>query len=179
MKDRLLSSKPIFVLVALLLALVIASSTAFASSTTGTTYSIAAATATPQFQCTDVGCGTAVIGYSYTGQGPCQTGCVGFPADPIDAALTFSVTRTYPPNPCRMQSGTGTLDVTWPNDPSLPSAQGTFTFKARDSKTVAFEGSITSSTVSVLLPNEPIEGFVTYPPNPCLGGTATAAFTFG
>ncbi len=179
MKDRLLSSKPIFVLVALLLALVIASSTAFASSTTGTTYSIAAATAAPQFQCTDVGCGTAVIGYAYTGQGICQTGCAGFPSGAIDATLTFSVTRTFPPSPCRMQRGTGLLDVTWPSDPSLPSAQGTFTFKAQDSKTVDFAGSITASTLSVVLQSEPIEGFVTFPPNPCLGGTATAAFTFG
>jgi hypothetical protein len=78
-----------------------------------------------------------------------------------------------------MQRGTGTLDVTWPSDPTLPSAQGTFTFKAKDSKTVVFAGSITSSTVSVLLQGEPIEGFVTFPPSPCLGGTATAAFTFG
>jgi hypothetical protein len=44
---------------------------------------------------------------------------------------------------------------------------------------VVFAGSITSSTVSVLLQGEPIEGFVTFPPSPCLGGTATAAFTFG
>jgi hypothetical protein len=179
MKDRLLSSKPIVVLVALLLALVIASSTAFASSSTGTSYSIAAATATPQFQCTEPCVVPTLIGYSYTGQGTCQTGCAGFPSDPVDATLTFSVTRTFPPNPCLMQRGTGTLDVTWPSDPLLPEAVGTFTFKARDSKTVDFAGSITSSTLSVLLPNEPIEGFVTFPPNPCLGGTATAAFTFG
>jgi hypothetical protein len=78
-----------------------------------------------------------------------------------------------------MQRGTGILEMTWPSDPSLPSAQGTFTFKARDSKTVDFAGSITASTLSVLLPGEPIEGFVTYPPSPCVGGTATAAFTFG
>jgi len=78
-----------------------------------------------------------------------------------------------------MKSGTGILEVTWPSDPSLPSAQGTFTFKAQDSKTVDFAGSITSSTLSVLLPGEPLNGFVTFPPNPCLGGTATAAFTFG
>jgi hypothetical protein len=176
MKDRLLSSKPAFVLAALLLVLA-SSTTAFASST-GTTYSIAQATATPQYLCTESGC-TILIGYSYTGQGTCQTGCVGYPTDPIDATLTFSVTRTFPPNPCLMQRGTGTLDVTWPSDPSLPSAQGTFTCKARDSKTVDFAGSITASTLSVLLQGEPISGFVTYPPNPCLGGTATTAFTFG
>ncbi len=78
-----------------------------------------------------------------------------------------------------MQRGTGILDVTWPSDPSLPSAQGTFTFKAQDSKTVDFEGSITASTLSALLQGEPFNGFVTFPPSPCVGGTATAAFTFG
>jgi len=99
MKNRLLSSKPIFVLTALLLVLVMASSTtAFASSTTGTTYSIAQATATPQYQCGEP-CVPILIGYSYTGQGTCQTGCVGFPGGPIDATLTFSVTRTHPPAP--------------------------------------------------------------------------------
>jgi hypothetical protein len=177
MKNRLLSSKPAVVLAALLLAFVIASSTAFASSTE-TTYSIAQATATPQYQCGEP-CVPILIGYSYTGQGTCQTGCVEYPAGPIDATLTFSVIRTFPPNPCLMQRGTGILEVTWPSDPNLPSAQGTFTFKARDSKTVDFAGSITSSTLSVLLPGEPVNGFVTYPPNPCLGGTATAGFTFG
>jgi hypothetical protein len=178
MKNRLLSSKPIFVLAALLLALVMASSTAFASSSTGTIYSIAQATATPQYQCTDIGC-TTLIEYSYSGQGACQTGCVAFPSGPVDATLMFTVIRTFPPNPCLMQKGTGLLDVTWPSDPSLPSAQGTFTFKAQDSKSVDFEGSITASTLSVLLQGEPFNGFVTFPPSPCVGGTATAAFTFG
>ena len=177
MKNRLLSSKPAVVLAALLLAFVIASSTAAARST-GTTYTIAQATATPQGQCTDVGCIT-LIGYVYTGGGICQTGCAGFPSGPIDATLTFSVLRTFPPNPCRMQSGTGLLAVTWPGDPGVPSAQGTFTFKARDAKTVDFEGSLTSSTLSGLLQGEPVTGFVTFPPNPCVGGGATAAFTFG
>src|SRR5258708_714160 len=178
MKNRFLSSQPSFLLAALLLALVMASSPAFASSSTGTAYSTAQATATPQYQCTDIGC-TTLIGYSYTGQGTCQTGCVGFPSGAIDATLTFSVTRTFPPSPCRMQRGTGLLDVTWPSDPSLPSAQGTFTFKAQDSKTVDFAGSITAIPLAVLLQGEPIEGFVTFPPTPSLGGTATAAFTFG
>jgi hypothetical protein len=178
MKDRLLLSKPIFFLAALFLALLIASSTAFASSSAGTGYSIAQATATPQYQCGEP-CVPTLIGYSYTGQGTCQTGCVGFPGGPVDATLTFSVTRTFPPSPCRMERGTGLLEVTWPSDPSLPSAQGTFTFKARDSKTVDFAGSITSSTLSVVLPGELVNGFVTFPPNPCLGGTSTAAFTFG
>jgi hypothetical protein len=54
-----------------------------------------------------------------------------------------------------------------------------FTFKARDAKSVDFEGSLTSSTVSRVLQGEPFNGFVTFPPNPCVGGAATAAFTFG
>ncbi len=105
MKDRLLSSRrPTFVLAALLLALVIASSTAFASSSTGTGYSIAQATATPQYQCGEP-CVPVLIGYAYTGQGTCQSGCVGFPTGPLDTTLTFSVTRTFPPTPTSCRGG--------------------------------------------------------------------------
>ncbi len=104
MKNRLLSSKPTAVLAALLLALVMTSSTAFASSSTGTTYSIAQATATPQYQCTDIGC-TTLIEYSYSGQGDCQTGCVAFPSGPVDATLMFTVLRTFPPTPASCREG--------------------------------------------------------------------------
>jgi hypothetical protein len=103
MKNRLLSSKPTVVLAALLLALVMASSPAKALST-GTTYSIAQATATPQYQCGEP-CIPILIGYSYTGQGTCQTGCAGFPSGPVDATLTFSVTRTFPPAPAACREG--------------------------------------------------------------------------
>jgi hypothetical protein len=104
MKNRLLVSRPAFVLAALLLALLGASSTAAALSSTGTTYSVAQATAMPQGQCTDVGCIT-LIGYVYTGGGTCQTRCAGFPSGPIDATLTFSVLRTFPPTPAACRAG--------------------------------------------------------------------------
>jgi hypothetical protein len=63
--------------------------------------------------------------------------------------------------------------------PSLPTAHGTFTFKARDSRVVAFSGSITSSTLAVLPAGDALLGFVTHPPSPCTGGTAQAGITLG
>ncbi len=81
--------------------------------------------------------------------------------------------------PCRMKSGTGTLEASWPDDPTLPAAQGTFTFNAHDSHAVVLAGSITSSSLSVLLPGAAIGGSVTYPPSPCTGGTAQAEISFG
>src|SRR6266498_3310523 len=169
---------------AAVLALVLVVGTAFAlpsgpaEATTATTYDIAAATATPQFSCTEFGCG-ALTGYTYTGEGTCSAGCVGFPPGSVDVTLSFSVARTFPPSPCRMKSGTGTLEASWPDDPTLPAAQGTFTFNAHDSHAVVLAGSITSSSLSVLLPDEAIGGFVTFPPSPCTGGTAQAQVSFG
>ena len=111
------------------LALVLLVGTAFAlasgpaEAATATTYDIAAATATPQFLCTEFGCG-ALTGYTYTGAGACSAGCVRFPPGLLDVTVNFSVARTFPPSPCRMKSGTGTLAVSWPDDPTLPAAQG-------------------------------------------------------
>jgi hypothetical protein len=149
-----------------------------AEATTATTYDIAAATATPQFLCTEFGCG-ALTGYTYTGAGACSAGCVGFPPGRVAVTLNLSVARTFPPSPCRMKSGTGTLDASWPDDPTLPAAQGTFAFNAHDSHAVVLAGSITSSSLSVLLPGAAIGGFVTFPPSPCTGGTAQAQVSFG
>lgn len=149
-----------------------------AAATTATTYDIAAATATPQFSCTEFGCG-ALTGYTYTGEGACSAGCVGFPPGRVAVTLNFSVVRTFPPSPCRMKSGTGTLDASWPDDPTLPTAQGTFTFNAHDSHAVVLAGSITFSSLSVLLPGAAIGGLVTFPPSPCVGGAAQAQVSFG
>jgi hypothetical protein len=156
------------------LAPMISSSPAAAS--TVTTYSVPSVSATPHFQCNDSGCG-ALIGYDYTGDGTCSSGCVGYPTDPIHVTLTFSVTRTFRNNPCKMKAGTGTLDASWPSDPNTPSAQGTFSFKAKGSRT-NFSGQITSSTVPGLFPPSPWRGFVTFPPSPCTGGTAAAQVSF-
>ena len=78
-----------------------------------------------------------------------------------------------------MKTGTGTLDLSWPGDHGLPTAHGTFTFKARDSRVVEFSGSITSSTLAVLPAGDALLGFVTHPPSPCTGGTAQTGTTLG
>jgi hypothetical protein len=148
------------------------------ASTGGTTYDFPSATATPQFLCTEAGC-AALNGYIYSAASGCSAGCAQYPPGPVDVSLAFSVPRTFPPSPCRMKSGTGTLAASWPGDPSLPTADGTFAFKARDSHTVDFSGSITASTLSVLPSGSTVRGIVTYPPSPCTGGLATAQITFG
>lgn len=156
----------------------LAASPVGAATSTSTTYDIPAATATAPLLCTDCG-PLPTYTITYTSNGTCSANCVGFPVDPVDLTLAFSVGRFFPPSPCKMKSGTGTLDASWPNDPSLPTAQGTFTFKARDSHFVDFAGSITASSLSVLPVGEALGGHVTYPPNPCTGGTAQAELSFG
>ncbi|MDP9227096.1 MAG: hypothetical protein M3P18_25270 [Actinomycetota bacterium] len=143
------------------------------AATTTVTYAIAQAAATPVCQCNDTSCGTTVIGYTVTGPGTGQ-----FPPTPTypssgDFTLTFSVARVFPSDHCRMKSGTGTLDVAW-NDSTTTT--GTFSFKARDSKTLSLSGDITGGTSPVYPPN-PWRGFVAYPPSPCLGGTVPASIT--
>jgi hypothetical protein len=159
--------------VATVLALATSAAGAAATSTTATstTYDVAAATATAPLLCTDCG-PLADYAITYTGAGTCSASCVGFPVDPMDVTLTFSVGRFFPPSPCKMKSGTGTLNVSWPNDPSLPAAAGAFTFKAHGSHFVDFSGSVITSSLSVLPAGETLGGYVTYPPSPCTGGTA-------
>lgn len=156
----------------------LATGPAGATTATSTSYDIPAAAATPVFPCTDIGCGP-LSGYTYLGPGTCSASCLGYPSSPADVTLTFSVTRTFPPNPCMMKSGTGTLDASWPNDPSLPTAQGTFTFKAQDAHIVDFSGAISASTLPVLSVGEALRGHVAFPPNPCTGGTTQADLSFG
>jgi len=136
------------------------------AATTSTTYDVP--TATAPLLCTDCG-PQATYTITYTGNGTCSATCAGFPVDPADLALTFAVARFFPPSPCMMKSGTGTLSASWPSDPSLPTAQGTFTFKARDSHIVDFSGSITASALSALPVGDALGGSVTFPPSPCTG----------
>jgi hypothetical protein len=134
----------------------------------------------PQYQCNDVGCGTDVISYTFRSQdGTCDACPAGWPTDPTTVSLLFSVTRVQKTDPCKMKIGTGTLDLQWPNDAATPTAQGTFVFKSRDSKTVVFSGRITSSTAAVLPSADPLHGSIGFPPNPCTGGTALASIRFG
>ena len=146
------------------------------AATTSTTYDVP--TATAPLLCTDCG-PQATYTITYTGNGTCSATCAGFPVDPAGLTLTFAVARFFPPSPCMMKSGTGTLSASWPSDPSLPTAQGTFTFKARDSHIVGFSGSITASALSALPVGEALGGSVTFPPSPCTGGTAPAELSFG
>jgi hypothetical protein len=134
----------------------------------------------PQYDCNDQGCGIDVKSYSFGSQdGTCVLNCTGWPTDPTSVSLFFSVTRVQKTDRCKMKTGTGTLDLQWPNDPATPVAQGTFVFKSRDSKTVVFSGQITSSTAAALSPSDPLLGSITFPPNPCTGGTAAASIRFG
>ena len=133
----------------------------------------------PQYHCNDAGCDPIVVGYTYDGSATCRGGCLGWPQDPTETRLSFSVTRAFSNDPCRMKNGTGTLDLSWPSDAGAPSARGTLTFKARDSHSVAFNGAISSSTTSALAVNEPLKGYVTFPPNPCVGGAASVSIAFG
>jgi hypothetical protein len=66
-----------------------------------------------------------------------------------------------------MRSGTGVLDAAGPAGPGVPSVVGSFSFKARDSHLVAYSGTVTSSTLSVLTPGQAISGIVIFPPSPC------------
>ena len=149
------------------------------AATTGTTYSIDSATATPIFSCNDVSCSTDVIGYTYLGDGTCVANCVGWPIGPMSTSIGLNVAKVHPPSPCTVQSGTGVIQATFASDPSVPALQGIFTFKAKDSKIVGFSGTITSSTVAALPAGSLVTGFVKHPPSPCTGGIAAAGVTFG
>lgn len=169
-------------LAAMLLALAatgLSAATPATAATSGTTYSIDSATATPIFACNDVSCSTDVIGYAYQGDGTCVANCVGWPIGPMSTSIGLNVAKVHPPSPCTVQSGTGVIQATFASDPSVPALEGTFTFKAKDSKIVSFSGTITSSTVGVLPAGSLVTGFVTHPPSPCTGGIVAVGVTFG
>lgn len=133
-----------------------------------------------QHDCQDAVCSPDVISYSFSSTtGACAQNCTGWPTDPVTASLTFSITRLSANNPCKAKAGTGTLDLSWPLDAATPTASGSFTFKARDSKTLTFAGQLTTSTVSVLYPPQPIRGTIGFPPNPCVGGSTSATIVIG
>lgn len=149
-----------------------------ASAATTTTYSVPQASASPV--CPGEGCLVGgVSGYVYDGDGTCSSNCAGWPSDPTHATLTFSPTRVFASNTCKMKRGTGTIDVSWPSDPFTPSASGSFTFRARQGR-LSVSGQIDSATSgSPLYPSDPIHAFAAYPPSPCVTGTAAVSITFG
>ena len=127
--------------------------------------------------CNDTFCSPFVSEYVYRGVASCTQNCVGMPVGQAVTTLTFSISRLAKDG-CTAKAGTGTLDVQWPDDPSTPSTQGTFSFKAKDSRTLTFSGGVTTSTVVVLYPPQPVRGTVGFPPSPCVGGTTSAAIAF-
>jgi hypothetical protein len=132
-----------------------------------------------QHDCNDTFCSPEVIAYAFIGtDAVCVQRCSGWPTDPTSVSLHFSITKVAANNRCKAKAGTGTLDLQWPNDVSTPVAHGTFTFKARDSKTLAMSGQMTSSTVPLLIPPNPWHGTITFPPSPCVGGTSSATIAF-
>lgn len=134
---------------------------------------------TPQHQCTDVTCSTQVVGYDYTGTGLCQGACLGWPVGDAQTMLNFNATKGVSSNPCKIKSGAGTLDLQWPPGPTVPEIQGSFSFKARDSKTLSFQGVVTSSNLAVVPVGTAVSGTVGFPPSPCEGGLAAFQLSFG
>jgi hypothetical protein len=131
----------------------------------------------PEYDCNDAVCGATVVGYAFTGVGTCVSGCLALPSGSPQLALSFSVARTFSSDACRMKSGGGTVDLSWPDDPAS-TARATFSFKARDSHAVSFAGSISASTTSALPVGEQLKGYIDFPPNPCIGGTTSGSLAF-
>jgi hypothetical protein len=138
------------------------------------TYQLPAVQGTPIFFCGDVGCTNQLIGYDFLGSGSALN-CL--PPGPCDGTfdLSFSPARFFPPNPCQMKQGTGSVNVTWAD---ATTSIGTFSFKARDSKTMSITGSMTGGT-NLAFAGAAVGGLVGLPPNPCVGGSASSTMTIG
>jgi hypothetical protein len=100
-----------------------------------------------------------------TGTASCS---VCLPGKPASGSFTIDLgVQTFPPNPCKVKSVSGTIDVTW-GDGTTSTA--TVTGKLHDSKALdlaaafdATDPSFASDPLTVLLDN--------FPPNPCLAAT--------
>jgi hypothetical protein len=141
----------------------------------GIDYQLPSVVATPVYYCGDLGCTDQLIGYTYGGSGS-GTNC--HPTDPCEGAFTLSffVTKTLPQDPCRMKSGTGTLNVIWSDSTTTI---GSFSFKARDSKTLSMSGQVTGGTNSRFGTGSAMSGLVATPSDPCVGGTTVGTVTLG
>src|SRR5205807_6028205 len=92
------------------------------------------------------------------------------PGDPAGGAFSLSLTqiRSFPPNPCRVKTISGTLSVTWSDATfSTAAVSGHFT----DGKPiVALTGTVDPS--STRYSPDPIKVVLNnYPPNPCTAAT--------
>jgi hypothetical protein len=142
-----------------------------AAPSTGVTYAIVDAVATPTCSSSEP---CVVDSYDYAGDGAgssCQ------PVDPCRGTFLLRLIRqkAQPVDPCRMKTGTGTLGVVW-SDASTTS--GTFSFKARDSKTFSLTGQITGGNPRFAV-GAKLSGLVAQPVDPCQGGLVAASITLG
>jgi hypothetical protein len=139
------------------------------------TYQLPSVAATPVYFCGDLGCTNQLIGYTFGGSGS-GTNC--YPNDPCDGAFTLSffVTKLMPTDPCRMKTGSGSLNVTWSD---TTTTFGSFAFKARDSKTLSLTGQVTGGTNTRFVTGSGLSGLVATPTDPCVGGATVATVTLG
>ena len=153
--------------------LLVAAVAALAASTS-ILYQLPSATSTPICN-TDLGCQGGVTGYTFAGTGS-GTNCI--PSDPCDGAFTLSlvVTKVLPQDPCHMKTGTGNLNVIWSDSSSTV---GSFTFKARDSKTLSMTGQVTGGTNLRFATGSALSALVAQPSDPCNGGPTVGTITLG
>jgi hypothetical protein len=82
----------------------------------------------------------------------------------------------HPTDPCKMKTGTGTLNVIWSDSTTTV---GTFSFKARDSKSLSMTGQITGGTNPRFVTGNSVSSLVALPTDPCLGGATLGTVTLG
>jgi hypothetical protein len=124
------------------------------------------------------GTGTSIPGGCLDCQGPMMDAsgtatcsvCVAGKPSSGDFTITLGV-QTYPPNPCKVKSVSGALDVTWSDGTTSTAA---LSGKFRDSKAFALAGTFGSTdpvypgaSATILLNN--------FPPSPCLAATSPIA----
>lgn len=116
--------------------------------------------------------GEGTFAYTYDGTASCAANCTGAPS-----AGTFTLGLggpiLHPPNPCLSRRVSGSLTVSW-SDATTTTA--TLAGRLRDRKGFSLSGSVTGGT-NPFYPPDPIKGFVSVPPNPCVADSFTGSFT--
>ncbi|MDP9237916.1 MAG: hypothetical protein M3P30_11075 [Chloroflexota bacterium] len=134
---------------------------------TQVTYAASGAYA-PTYSCVGEPCVLTVTGYQFTGDLSCAS-CTPS-AGSFSTGLT--ITKFYPPNPCRAKVIDGTLSVVW-NDSSTSTA--TLSGHWQDSKAIVLTGTWTGGTR--LYPPAPIK-LLLHPPSPCNPGAFDGTLVF-
>jgi hypothetical protein len=125
-------------------------------------------------------CGISdVFGCRMSAQGTVTTASAP-PGAPASGTFTLALSQinTFPPNPCRAKSVSGTLRVSW-TDGRTTSA--TLSGRFHDSTPVLYLSGSTDAS-STAYPPAPIRGvLVNFPPSPCVAATnsITGTITFG